>query len=205
MNSGFLSLSLALLLTAAVPAQNEAIIPQLPRPVIVAKELAEKLVRLEADKLVAHSLNPEKAIDHFLLFFSAGWSPTCKKFTPVLSKFYNEAKASGANFEIVFVSLDDSEKEMLQYMAEHKMPWPALRFNLLDKVDFIKQASGRGVPCLAALNSRGLVLAHSYRQRKKYIGVEVPLGDFAKLIGTRELLLSDPSKKKVPDKEEQPK
>jgi thiol-disulfide isomerase/thioredoxin len=205
MNPGFLSLSLALLLAGTVPAQDEATIPQLPRPVIVARALAEKLVKLEADKLVAHSLNPEKAIDHFLLFFSAGWSPTCKKFTPVLSKFYHDAKASGANFEIVFVSLDDSEKEMLQYMAEQKMPWPALRFNSLDEVDFIKQAAGRGVPCLAALDSRGLVLAHSYRQRKKYIGVEVPLGDFARLIGARELLLSDPSNKKAPDKEVQPK
>ena len=202
MKSSFLLL-LALVFASAVSAQDEATLPQLPRPVIVAKSLAEKLVKIEAGNFVPFALDPEKAIDHFLFYFSAGWSPTCKKFTPILTKFYNDAKAAGANFEIVFVSFDDSERAMREYMAEQQMPWPALRFNALEEIDFIKQASGRGVPCLAALDSRGLVLAHSYKQRKKYIGVEIPLGDFAKLIGAKQLLSLDPSASKSPKQEDQ--
>lgn len=202
MKSSFLLL-LALVFASAVSAQDEATLPQLPRPVIVAKSLAEKLVKIESGKFVPFALDPEKAIDHFLFYFSAGWSPTCKKFTPILTKFYNDAKAAGANFEIVFVSFDDSERAMREYMAEQQMPWPALRFDALEEIDFIKQASGRGVPCLAALDSRGLVLAHSYKQRKKYIGVEIPLGDFAKLIGAKQLLSPDPSASKSPKQEDQ--
>ena len=204
MKSGFLSI-LSLVFAGVVFAQDEASLPQLPRPVIVAKSLAEKLVKIESDNFVPFALDPEKAIDHFLLFFSASWSPTCKKFTPVLTKFYNDAKAAGANFEIVFVSFDESERAMREYMMEQQMPWPALRFNALDEVDFIKQASGRGVPCLAALDSHGLVLAHSYRQRKKYIGVEIPLGDFAKLIGASQVLSLDSPKSKSPKQEDQSK
>ena len=202
MKSSFLLL-LALVFASAVSAQDDATLPQLPRPVIVAKSLAEKLVKIEAGNFVPFALDPEKAINHFLFYFSAGWSPACKKFTPILTKFYNDAKAAGANFEIVFVSFDDSERAMREYMAEQQMPWPALRFDALEEIDFIKQASGRGVPCLAALDSRGLVLAHSYKQRKKYIGAEIPLGDFAKLIGAKQLLSPDPSASKSPKQEDQ--
>ena len=202
MKSSFLLL-LALVFASAVSAQDDATLPQLPRPVIVAKSLAEKLVKIEAGNFVPFALDPEKAINHFLFYFSAGWSPACKKFTPILTKFYNDAKAAGANFEIVFVSFDDSERAMREYMAEQQMPWPALRFDALEEIDFIKQASGRGVPCLAALDSRGLVLAHSYKQRKKYIGVEIPLRDFAKLIGAKQLLSLDPSASKSPKQEDQ--
>ena len=204
MKSGFLLL-LALVFAGVVSAQDEATLPQLPRPVIVAKSLAEKLVKIESGNFVPFALDPEKAIDHFLFYFSAGWSPACKKFTPILTEFYHDAKAAGANFEIVFVSFDDSERAMREYMAEQQMPWPALRFNALEEVDFIKQASGRGVPCLAALDSRGLVLTHSYKQRKKYIGAEIPLGDFAKLIGAKQLLSLDPSASKSPKQEDQSK
>jgi len=205
MKPGFLSIVTLTLFAGMAAAQDEPGLPQLPHPVIVAKSLAGKLVKLKEGKLVPHALDPEKAIDHFLLYFSAGWSPGCKKFTPALVKFYHDAKAAGANFEIVFVSLDDSEEEMLQYTGDQKMPWPALRFDALDELDFVKQAAGRGIPCLAALDSRGLILAHSYKQRKNYIGVEAPLGEFAKLIGAPELMTSDSGKTKAPDKELLPK
>jgi len=205
MKPALLSIVATALLGHMAVAQDDPGLPRLPRPVIVAKSLAGKLVKIKDGELVPHALDPEKAIDHFLLYFSAGWSPGCKKFTPALVKFYRDAKAAGANFEIVFVSRDDSEGEMLQYIEDQKMPWPALRFDALNELDFVKQAAGRGIPCLAALDSRGLILAHSYKQRKNYIGVETPLGEFAKLIGVPELMSPDPGKAKAPDKELQPK
>lgn len=165
-------------------AQNGVDLPRLPQPVIVAEALGGKLVRLQDEALVAHELDPERTIDHFLLFYSAAWNPACVKFTPALVQFYNEQKAAGANFEIIFVSGDDSEEEMRQHMADTKMPWPALRFT--DKgaaaVEFVNAAAGRGVPCLAALDSRGLILVHSYKRRKDYLGVENPLKEFGELL-----------------------
>ncbi len=178
--------ALVAILTApdAAEGQGDLDLPRLPQPVIVAEALGGNLVRLEGDELVNHQLDPERAIDHFLLFYSAAWNPACIKFTPALIQFYNERLAAGANFEIIFVSADDNEEAMRQHMADTKMPWPALRFT--DKeakgMEFVNAAAGRGVPCLVALDSRGLILVHSYKRRKEYLGVENPLKEFDELL-----------------------
>ena len=164
-------------------SQNDSNIPKLPRAVIIAEQLAGKLVKLENEDLVRYKLDPEKAIDHFLFYYSASWSPSCRKFTPDLIEFYNKAKKQNSNFEIVFISSDDSEKEMLAYIKKAKMPWPIIKFEEIDKLDFLKKAGGRGVPCVSVLNSRGLILAHSYRGKTSYIGTQKPLSEFSKLIG----------------------
>ena len=151
--------------------QDDPDLPRLPNPVVVAEKLAGQLVRLdlEAGALVDHALDPESTVDHFLLFYSAGWSPACSKFTPALARFYEEQKAAGSNFEVIFVSVDDSEAEMVAHMVDTKMPWPAVRFGSVEvgarKVEsdgdeaeeeedkpepppnplkFIEQAAGRG-------------------------------------------------------------
>ena len=85
-------------------SQNDSNIPKLPRAVIIAEQLAGKLVKLKNEDLVRYKLDPEKAIDHFLFYYSASWSPSCRKFTPDLIKFYNRAKKQNSNFEIVSVS-----------------------------------------------------------------------------------------------------
>ena len=71
---------------------------------------------------------------------------------------------------------------MSDYIIKEKMPWPAIRFDQIDKLGFVKVARGRGVPCISVLNSRGLILAHSYHNKKNYIGTKEPLEEFAKLI-----------------------
>ena len=167
-------------------AQTERKGPSLPGTVIIAEALAGKLVSVDKDSFKRHSLDPEKAIDHFLFYYSANWSPNCRKFTPELIKFYTKAKKEGANFEVIFVSRDDTAKEMLGYMMEQKMPWPAIRFEDLETLNFLKEVSGRGVPCLAVLDSRGLILAHSYQGSKKYLGPDPPFQEFKKLIGSKE-------------------
>ena len=49
-------------------SQVDANIPKLPRAVIIAEQLAGKLVKLENEDLVRYKLDPEKAIDHFLFY-----------------------------------------------------------------------------------------------------------------------------------------
>jgi thiol-disulfide isomerase/thioredoxin len=206
-----MGLAVSLFAVPLVLAQDGADLPRLPNPVIIAEKLAGQLVRLDADsgELVDHALDPEQAIDHFLFYYSAGWSPTCQKFTPALVKFYTEQRAAGANFEVVFVSLDDAESGMKEHMAKTKMPWPALRFGSVkigpdaeiededeeddrnreepapNPVEFVEQAAGRGAPSVVVMDSRGLILAHSYKRRKEYIGPEKPLEEFAKILADR--------------------
>ena len=160
--------------------------PRVPGTVIIAKELAGKLVSVDQGSFQGHALDPEKAIDHFLFYYSANWSPNCRKFTPELIKFYTKAKKENTNFEVIFVSRDDSEKEMLNYMVEQKMPWPAIRFADLTTLKFLKSVSVRGVPSLAVLDGRGLILTQSYKGGTKYLGPDPPLQEFQKLIGFKE-------------------
>jgi len=50
-------------------------------------------------------------------------------FTPKLVEFYSGLERAGNGFEIVFVSNDASEAEMMQYMRESKMPWLAAPYD----------------------------------------------------------------------------
>ena len=60
------------------------------------------------------------------IYFSAHWCPPCRGFTPVLSEFY-KANHAKKNFEIIFVSSDQSADQFEEYYKE--MPWLALNFN----------------------------------------------------------------------------
>lgn len=65
------------------------------------------------------------------LCFSASWCPPCHQFTPILAEFYNKHHID-KNFEIVFVSGDQSEQQFQEYFAE--MPWLAVSFYESEKI-----------------------------------------------------------------------
>ena len=58
-----------------------------------------------------------KSAEVVCLYFAAHWCPPCKYFTPVLSKFYEEANTEGKKVEIVFVSHDESEESFKEFFA----------------------------------------------------------------------------------------
>lgn len=60
------------------------------------------------------------------LFFAAHWCPPCRAFTQELIRTYEKLKASGKNFEVIFVSSDRSEDSFRSYANE--MPWLAVPF-----------------------------------------------------------------------------
>ena len=66
------------------------------------------------------------------VYCSAHWCPPCRIFTPQLVRFANANKTKLA---VVFISSDKDESQMLAYMKETKMPWPAVPF---------RSAGGRG-------------------------------------------------------------
>lgn len=62
------------------------------------------------------------------IYFSAHWCPPCRNFTPILKKFYEQAKVDGEAFEIVFVPFDRSEKDVQTYLEESHGDWLYLPF-----------------------------------------------------------------------------
>ncbi len=148
-----------------------------PRP--LADILEGKLVRLNGNAVEPGEFNDR--LDYVVLYFSAHWCPTCRKVTPRLVEFYSEQRKEHKNFEVVFISSDRNEKEMLQYMRGYEMPWLALKFAEKAKTPEIKRCAGRGVPCVVVLDSNGREIAHSF-EGGKYQGPMKPLQKLAKIL-----------------------
>jgi len=72
------------------------------------------------------SLDALQSLTTIGFYFSSYSSTDCRKFTPDLKKTYNIIKSSGKNFEIIFCSKDENEKDWKDQFAE--MPWLSLPF-----------------------------------------------------------------------------
>jgi nucleoredoxin len=91
------------------------------------------------------------------LYFSAHWCPPCRLFTPKLVEWYKEFKAKHPEFELVFVSGDESKAAMQAYVKETGMPWALAAFDKVDAEVFRKYASS-GIPYLVLIGEDGQAL-----------------------------------------------
>lgn len=151
----------------------------------LGKQVSAKLVKLNAGNtgFVPAPLESGAAPRYYAIYYSAKWCPPCRGFTPELVQGYQELKAQGADFELIFVSADESEKEMLAYMKEYKMPWPGLRYNAIKGSREITRYAGEGIPCLVFLDHQGKVLSDSYRNGE-YVGPGKVLNDMRRTLGS---------------------
>lgn len=97
------------------------------------------------------------------LYFSAHWCPPCRAFTPSLVKFRDDH--ADKDFEIVFVSLDNSEGEKKTYIREMEMKWltvPGARSKEAESL--AKRFQIRGIPALIVLAPDGSVVTPNGRE-----------------------------------------
>ena len=85
-----------------------------------------KLLRKDGSENEAQVLLNNKLI---ALYFSANWCPPSKQFTPKLAELHQELVKRKAPFEVVFISCDKNEEDMLSYMKELHGNWTAVPFN----------------------------------------------------------------------------
>ena len=114
-------------------------------------KLAPKLVKAKGEKA---SLNL-KGKKFILVYYSSHWCSACKSFTPKLVEFYN--KNNKELFEVLFMSLDFSEKNQLAYMREAKMPWPAVKFSYL-KPSGLFEYAGCVMPWISVFKADGTLV-----------------------------------------------
>ena len=127
----------------------------------VFKDLVEgKLVSVAGKRVSKFEMAEEP--QYYAFYFSASWCGPCKAFTPKLISFYNENPGAKKTFEVIFMSRDNSEGDMEEYMKEDQMPWPAVRFRDADRIDEITRYKGKGIPCLVLVDRQGKVIADSY-------------------------------------------
>ena len=122
---------------------------------------AKDLVVLQGQKLVPFDAGQFLLAPVTILYFGAGWCPDCRKFSPKLVTAYS-AQAGKRKFEVLLISQDKSEDGMIKFMKVEKMPWPALSFSQIHEAkDLNKLYSGKGIPCLTAINRKGEILRQS--------------------------------------------
>ncbi|CAG9579371.1 tryparedoxin-like protein [Leishmania major strain Friedlin] len=75
------------------------------------------LMLLCKDGSAVRAIDVLKDAEYVLMYFSAHWCPPCRTFTPMLKSFY-ETHHAKKKFEVVFMSSDRSEEEMMSYFRE---------------------------------------------------------------------------------------
>lgn len=147
----------------------------------IPAQLSGKLVALRGKSVLPFAASDLPKAKYIALYYSAGWCGPCHRFTPDLVKFYTELKPSHPEFEVVFVSRDESSNAMEKYMGQMTMPWPALRFSAVKGSRELNKYAGPAIPCLVLLNEKGEILSDSFVQGK-YVGPHKVMTDLKKLL-----------------------
>lgn len=113
-----------------------------------------ELTAKDGSKVALSSLSEYETVG---FYFSAHWCPPCRRFTPMLAKFYEAMKKkSPKKFEIVFLSSDRDEKAFNEYYDESH-PWlrPTYEWTQANKsrVNSAVQG-GNGIPSLCLVNPK---------------------------------------------------
>ena len=130
------------------------------RSVAYISSLKSKLVAVDGNGVRSHKL--EKAPDYYAFYFAASWCPACSQFTPQLARYYKKNIAfANPKFEIIFVSRDNSKKEMENYMLKSNMPFPALRYSDPNREKLRKKYAPNATPSLVLVDRSGKVISDS--------------------------------------------
>ncbi|XP_003744124.1 nucleoredoxin-like protein 2 [Galendromus occidentalis] len=97
--------------------------------------------------------------DIVVFYFSAHWCPPCRNFTPQLASIYKGLKEAGKKIEVIFMSSDRTEEQMLSYMEESHGDWFAFEFGSPIKKKFAEHFQVSSIPTVIVLNGDGVVVS----------------------------------------------
>ncbi|XP_075899814.1 nucleoredoxin-like protein 2 [Nelusetta ayraudi] len=115
-------------------------------------------------------VDPEEALKNKVvgIYFSAGWCPPCRDFTPILCDFYTELveeSEPAAQFEIVFVSSDKTSDDMVEYYHDMHGDWLALPWTDEYKQELKQRYQITAVPKLVIVKENGDVITDKGRKQ----------------------------------------
>ncbi|MSR63627.1 MAG: hypothetical protein EXS08_14415 [Planctomycetes bacterium] len=119
----------------------------------------------------------------YALYFGASWCGPCRKFSPGFVQYVNGVSKDNPHLATVLLSNDKQNADMLEYMQDEKMPWPALPLEKLMNSPLLLSYAGGSIPHLVILDRHGKVLASSI-ENGGYVGVEKPFGVLKKLVAS---------------------
>lgn len=146
----------------------------------IAAALAQGLVD-SAGKPVSSEAAAKAKV--YVLYYSASWCQPCHKFSPSLVKLVNESAAANPGLFVALMSSDEKDADLLAYMREAKMPWPALPLTRLQATPALLGHAAGSIPHLVVLDRHGKVLTSSM-QGGRYVGPDRALEDLKKLLAS---------------------
>ena len=152
----------------------------IPQPTGLAAKLGRHLIVLEDGHPKSVDAASLQGIKYWAIYYSASWCPPCRAFTPKLVEFYKTFKPQHPDFELIFVNHDQTEDAMLDYMKTDAMPWPAVRFDDIERDDANKYC-GPGIPDLVLVDDNGKVLSDSFNG-SDYRGPDSVIDDITNLV-----------------------
>ncbi len=147
----------------------------------IERALADKLVYADHGALRPFDGARLAGVKFYALYYSASWCAPCREFTPGLVDAYGKIRALYPEFEVVLVNWDHSAGEMLAYMRDDHMAWPALNFSDISGTREITRYGGNGIPCLVLVDENGKVLSDTNRWGR-YVGPDAVLDDTWKIL-----------------------
>ena len=126
---------------------------------------------------------PDAALDSkkmFAFYFSNATQAPCRKFTPLLVKFYQDFAPKHPAFEVVHISLDRSPYMLENALRQDNIPWPVLAYDQRAQQPGIMQQAGQNLPALVIVDGMGRMVASSTVEGK-YVGPEHVLDELKKL------------------------
>jgi thiol-disulfide isomerase/thioredoxin len=122
-------------------------------------------------QVVHESFQPRQA-PYLAIYHGASWCGPCQQFSPRLCEFYRDASKAQGRFQLLMVNYDRSEGEMVAYMRQHQMGFPAVRRG---DAGAWGASTGSGIPNLVIIDTASGKVVSSSFSGTDYQGCDVPL------------------------------
>jgi len=95
----------------------------------------------------------------FVLYYGGGYCPPCQSFSPDLVKYLNDALPNHPELAAIYMSNDSTPDQMLAYMKQDKMPFPAVPLKDLNQSQVLLTYAAKLIPELVIIDRWGKILA----------------------------------------------
>jgi thiol-disulfide isomerase/thioredoxin len=91
----------------------------------------------------------------YAVYGSAAWCGWCTRFNPELSQFHAEVVEKGLPVQVIYLSQDRSEADMLAHLSKAGIAYPAVKFDERINTPFVTGLVSGGTPHLVIVDAQG--------------------------------------------------